>query len=301
MQDVDRGASVKFDSPLRYPGGKTALGPFLAETIALNGLANCAYFEPFAGGAGAALWLLRKGIVSEVHINDLDPCVAAFWRAALGEPDRFSDAIMSAKLDIDEWKRQRDIYTAKDASKPFELGFATFYLNRCNRSGVLADAGPIGGYAQTGKWKMDARFYRESLATRVRELGRSSDRIHLSDMDAHRFLIEKLPRGRGRSRVFAYLDPPYWEKGGRLYLNSYAPERHRELALYMQRQRALRWVMSYDDTPQVERLYADADVHRFSWRYNINEPRDATELLIAPRNLQLPSLDGREGRQACLT
>ena len=287
---------MKFDSPLRYPGGKAALGPFLAETIALNGLTDCAYFEPFAGGAGAALWLLRKGIVSEAHINDLDPCIAAFWKAALGEPDRFSEAIMSAKLDIDEWKRQRAIYDGRNANKPFDLGFATFYLNRCNRSGVLSGAGPIGGYAQTGKWKIDSRFYRESLAERVRALGKLSDQIRFTNLDAHQFLKEKLPRGRGRSRVFAYLDPPYWEKGGRLYLNSYALEDHTALSQYMQRQKALKWVMSYDKAPPIERLYDRANIHRLSWRYNVSKPRDAEELLIAPHHLQLPDKNGKEAQ-----
>ena len=289
---------MRFDSPLRYPGGKAALGPFLAETIALNGLADCAYFEPFAGGAGAALWLLRNGTVSEAHINDLDPRVAAFWQAAVHEPARFADAIMSVKLDVAEWKRQRDIYEGGHASPSFELGFATFYLNRCNRSGVLSGAGPIGGYRQTGKWKIGARFYRESLAKRVEELGRMADRIHLSNLDARRFLMNNLPRGRGRSRVFAYLDPPYWENGGRLYLNHYLPDDHAALAEYVQRQRTLKWVMSYDDTPHIERLYAQADVHRLSWRYNMNDPRNAEELLISPHQLKLPVPNKREGSQA---
>ena len=174
-----RSARVKFASPLRYPGGKAALAPFLGETITLNGLSGCTYFEPFAGGAGTALQLLRNGVVSEVHINDIDPCIVAFWRSVLGEPERFADAIMSAKLDVDEWKRQRGIYKSQDASKQFDLGFATFYLNRCNRSGVLSGAAPIGGYEQTGKWKIDARFYRESL-------GHTSDRAWpTSGTDTH--------------------------------------------------------------------------------------------------------------------
>ena len=297
----DRGVGVKFDSPLRYPGGKAALAPFLTETIALNGVSNCAYFEPFAGGAGAALRLLRKGIVSEAYINDLDPCVAAFWRAALGEPNRFSDAIMSVRLDVGEWKRQRAIYLSQDASKPFDLGFATFYLNRCNRSGVLFGAAPIGGYEQIGKWKIDARFYRESLAERVTELGRLSERIHLSNMDAHRFLLEKLPRGRGRARVFTYLDPPYWEKGNRLYFNSYSSQDHRALARYMQSQKALKWVMSYDDSPLIWDIYTRSNIRRLSLRYNLNRARDAQELLIAPDHLQLPGPHHRKGAQAWTT
>ena len=292
---------MKFDSPLRYPGGKAALGPFLAETIALNGLDDCAYFEPFAGGAGAALWLLRKGVVSKAHINDLDPCVAAFWQAAVFQPDRFSDHIMSAKLNLDEWKRQRDIYAAGDGSKPFDLGFATFYLNRCNRAGVLSGAGPIGGYAQTGKWKLGARFYRETLAKRVRALGELSERIELSNLDAHRFLKEKLPRGRGRSRVFAYLDPPYWENGRRLYLNSYTPADHSALADYMQGQRVLRWVMSYDDAAQIRGMYSSVDTHRLTLRYNLGDSRAAQELLIRPSHVRLPGGDRPHGTQAWLS
>ena len=292
---------MRFASPLRYPGGKAALAPFLGETITLNGLSGCAYLEPFAGGAGTALQLLRNGVVSEVHINDIDPCIVAFWRSVLGAPERFADAIMSAKLDVDEWKRQRGIYKNQDASKQFDLGFATFYLNRCNRSGVLSGAAPIGGYEQTGKWKIGARFYRESLAARVIELGQRAEQIHISDMDARRFLVEKLPRGHRRGRVFVYLDPPYWHKGSRLYLNACSPKDHRALARYMQGQKTLKWIVSYDDTPSVRDMYAWATIRQLSLRYHLQEARNAQELLIAPHHLQLPGQDRRNGVQAWTT
>ena len=292
---------MKFASPLRYPGGKAALAPFLGETIALNDLSNCAYFEPFAGGAGAALQLLRDGVVSEVHINDIDPCVAAFWRAVLGAPERFADAIMSARLDVDEWKRQRDICRGKDVSKPFDLGFATFYLNRCNRSGVLFGAAPIGGYEQTGKWKIGVRFYRESLAARVIELGHRAEQIHVNEMDALRFLAEKLPRGLQRGRVFVYLDPPYWDKGGRLYLNTCSPKDHRALARYTQGQKTLKWIVSYDDTLPIRNMYTRATIRRLSLQYHLQGARDAQELLIAPDYLQLPGQNRPNGAQAWTT
>lgn len=292
---------MKFDSPLRYPGGKAALAPFIAKTIAMNDLADCAYYEPFAGGAGAALRLLREEVVSRVHINDLDPRIATFWRAAVGQSERFAAAIMSVKLNLHEWKRQRDVYLSNDASKPFELGFATFYLNRCNRSGVLSGAAPIGGYGQAGKWKLDARFYRESLAKRVLDLGRRAARIHISNMDAGRFLVEKLPRGHDRGRVFTYLDPPYWEKGGRLYFNSYSPKDHNALARYMQRQRTLKWVMSYDNAQEITEMYAGLAISRLSVRYSLYRVAGAQELLIAPEHLQLPAPGLREDAQAWTT
>ena len=205
------------DSPLRYPGGKASLAAFLARTIELNGLAGCSYFEPFAGGAGAALRLLKAEVVSEIYLNDWDPCIAAFWKAALTESERFAAAIQSVPLNISEWRRQQGIYAGGGNGNAFELGFATFYLNRCNRSGMLAGAGPIGGYEQTGSWKIDSRFNRENLAARILELGRKRDRIRVTNLDALPFWVKSLPRGRGRSSVFAYLDPPYCAKGNRVF------------------------------------------------------------------------------------
>ena len=292
---------MKFASPLRYPGGKAALAPFLGETIALNDLSNCAYFEPFAGGAGAALQLLRDGVVSEVHINDIDPCVAAFWRAVLGAPERFADAIMSARLDVDEWKRQRDICRGKDVSKPFDLGFATFYLNRCNRSGVLVGAAPIGGYEQTGEWKIGVRFYRESLAARVIELGHEQNRYTSTKWMLSGFWRKSCRVDFSEAAFFVYLDPPYWDKGGRLYLNTCSPKDHRALARYMQGQKTLKWIVSYDDTLPIRNMYTRATIRRLSLRYHLQGARDAQELLIAPDYLQLPGQNRPNGAQAWTT
>ena len=301
LPEGDPSVGAKFDSPLRYPGGKAALGPFLAKTIAMNDVDGCAYYEPFAGGAGAALRLLREEAVSCVHINDFDPRIAAFWQAAVGQSERFAAAIMSVKLNVQEWKRQREVYLRKDPSKLFELGFATFYLNRCNRAGILFGAAPIGGYEQAGKWTLGARFYRETLAERVCNLGRLAAQIHISNMDAGRFLVEKLPRGRDRTRVFAYLDPPYWGKGGRLYFSSYSPKDHKSLARYMQRQKTLKWVMSYDDAEEIRTVYADSSISPLSVRYSLCRVGGAREILITPEHLQLPAPELREDAQAWTT
>lgn len=281
---------MRYDSPLRYPGGKAALAPFLGEIIARNGLADCSYFEPFAGGAGAALRLLREGVVSEIHINDLDPCIAAFWRAVLAEPERFADAVASAKLNVREWERQRQIYRDRDTGRPFDLGFATFYLNRCNRSGVLSGATPTGGYRQTGKWKLDARYYRERLAERVNEISRRAEQIHVSDLDARRFLVERLPRGRARRRVFAYLDPPDWDKGRRLCLNSCSPRGSQGAGPVhvgpedVASGRVLRRHAVRQGTP----CRAHDTRHGLSLKYNLQRAREAQELLIAPSHVTLP-------------
>ncbi|MDD9812024.1 MAG: DNA adenine methylase [Gammaproteobacteria bacterium] len=279
---------MKHDSPLRYPGGKASLAAFLRRTIELNDLTGCPYFEPFAGGAGAALRLLREGTVSNIYLNDLDPRITAFWHAVLNEPARFADTILSVPVSIAEWKKQWQVYLRKDAKDPFALGFATFYLNRCNRSGVLSGAAPIGGYAQAGKWKIDARFGREGLAERVTKVAQKREQIHITNTDAREFLAKRLPRGHGRKRAFVYLDPPYYSKGGRLYLNSYSHKEHDDLARHLRRQNTLKWVMSYDNARFIRGLYETFVIHSLPIRYSLQRKQQMRELLISPSHVQIP-------------
>ena len=276
---------MKFDSPLRYPGGKAPLATLLSQTVELNGLSGCSYFEPFAGGAGAALRLLREGTASEIYLNDLDPRIYSFWRAVLYESERFADAVLSVPLTLAEWRRQQQICILRDSTQPFDLGFATFYLNRCNRSGIILGSAPIGGYAQSGKWTMDARFYRETLAERVLAIGRQQEKIHVSNMDALDFFVTRLSCRDEQKPSFAYLDPPYHEKGNRLYMNFYSDDDHRALAQYIQEQNDLPWVISYDDSDYIRQLYSTCNISRLSLRYSLQRRRQAQELLIWPCHL----------------
>lgn len=276
-------------SPLRYPGGKASLSRFLTDVIDLNDLRGCVYYEPYAGGAGAALTLLRDGVVSELFLNDADARVYAFWRASLNCTDRFVKRLWSIPLTVEEWKRQRAICLRPSCYSLFDVGFAAFYMNRCNRSGVLTGSGPIGGYSQDGKWRLDVRFNREALTERFLRLKQYRKQIHVSRKDAIAFLRSYMPRGRGRDRVFAYLDPPYVDNGQRLYLNAYEAEDHRVLADYLGAQRMLPWVMSYDDSDLVRSLYNAYTVMTLPIRYSLQTKREAHELIIAPANVGIPA------------
>jgi len=283
---------VNADSPLRYPGGKASLAGFLAGTIKSNGLHGRRYYEPFAGGAGAGLRLLREGVVSEIVLNELDPGVFAFWRAVLGKPDRFRERIKTVPVTVDEWNRQKEISMDKhqQAEMSFELGFATFYLNRCSRSGIIVGSAPIGGYEQEGEWRIGARFYRETLVKRIRWLKRHKERIHLSNKDAIQFLEEDIPKNGEQGKVLVYLDPPYFVNGHRLYGCSYREEDHRRLADYMKGRHDLKWIMSYDDAEFIRELYGDLVRRKRPGRYSLQDRREASELVIAPKHVELPEL-----------
>ncbi len=267
-------------SPLRYPGGKGALYSRLRKVIRENGLAGCTYVEPFAGGAGAGLALLVTGQVSRVVINDLDPAIHAFWKSLTAEPDEMIARIRKVPVTVKEWRRQKEIYTAGSEADLHALGFATFFLNRTNRSGVL-NGGPIGGLEQTGNYLIDARFNREGLAERIRTLGLLKANILVTSLDG-RAVIKKYA---SRPRSFTYVDPPYFEKAGSLYMHSFRSEDHEGLAKELNSKANGHWLLTYDDVPQVESLYPERRIRRFGLNYSAHRVTKATEAAVLSDSL----------------
>lgn len=252
-----------------------ALYARLRKTIRDSGLAGCTYVEPYAGGAGAGLALLVTGQVSRVVINDLDPAIYAFWRTIVDEPDFLMERIDNVSLDVNEWRRQRTIYAIGDVTNMATLGFATFYLNRTNRSGVL-NGGPIGGLDQTGNYKIDARFNRDALRERIRILSLYKDCITVTCQDG----LETIREYADKSDTFIHADPPYFEKAGSLYMNAFQPRDHENLARVLNNIEDSSWVLTYDNVPQVSELYRDRRRRAFELNYSAHRVMKATEIAV---------------------
>ncbi|OGG52650.1 hypothetical protein A3C20_00150 [Candidatus Kaiserbacteria bacterium RIFCSPHIGHO2_02_FULL_55_25] len=267
---------MKHCSPLRYPGGKSFLATEferILDSIALN---KPTYVEPYAGGAGAALTLLFADKVERIVINDRDDAIYSFWKAVTENADSFVRKIYSTPVTVDEWEKQREIYLDVGA-ETFKRGFATFFLNRTNVSGVM-NAWPIGGIDQEGNYKIDARFNKKGLAARVRKIGKYADRIEVRNEDG----IELAESYLGQSNTFIYLDPPYFQKGACLYMNSYKKDDHAELAKTLNDHADANWILTYDDVPEIVKLYGDRKgIKRFSLSYRVNTVRKAQELMIS--------------------
>lgn len=278
-------ADQLYPSPLRYPGGKGKLAGFMKLVMLENRLVGCEYVEPYAGGASVALSLLFEEYVSHVHINDLDPAVHAFWAAVLERTDELCDRIAAVRVTMTEWHRQRAVHDQPDPD-PLDLGFSTFFLNRTARSGIIR-GGVIGGYEQTGRWKLDARFGREDLIRRVRRVARFASRITLSCVDAAQFLAERLPQVEN---AFAYLDPPYYAKGQGLYRNFYEHDDHVRIAGLVARTDAP-WLVSYDAHDEIEVLYGRWPSVRYRLSYSAQNRYRGQELMFASPSLRLPDTD----------
>lgn len=264
-------------SPLRYPGGKVKLYPFMEQLIRQNTVDPPIYVEPFAGGAGLALELLFNGNVERIMINDLDPAIYSFWYSITNEETfyLFINRVNEVDININEWKIQKDIYMHQDIHNKLELGFATFFLNRCNRSGILK-AGPIGGQKQNGNYRIDCRFNKDRLIPLLRKIYDNRNRIDVTNLNAEEF-IEYIDMNY--DNLFIYLDPPYVEKGYQLYKNSFTKEDHVSLSKKIKKLKN-KWFVTYDNTDLIKELYSDCKTEIFNIQYSAGSKRVENEIAV---------------------
>lgn len=272
-------------TPLRYPGGKQKLTPFVLEILRSNGLEGGDYVEPYAGGAGVAMELLVDGHVQYVHLNDSSYHIYAFWNSALHRTDEFCNRISRSLLNIEEWLNHREVLRHPEQHSELDVGFATFYLNRTNRSGVLT-GGVIGGLNQTGQWKIDARFPRSDLIRRIELISSYRDVISLTNLDAEDYFNEQLPLLPENSLI--YCDPPYFNKASRLYLNHYSESDHKRIAKTVQELDGLKWIVSYDGVEPILEYYSERRTFLYELQYNASRAYKGNEVFIFSDNLVIP-------------
>jgi len=256
-----------------------------AAILRSNHLERSHYAEPYAGGCGLALELLYGGYVADIHINDIDPSIWAFWHCVLNETDAFVERILNTTVTIDEWLAQREYMRSGKTDDVLALAYCAFFLNRTNRSGIIKGGGVIGGLDQTGNYKIDCRYNAEGLAKRIKRISKYGERIHLTNLDAVDFINgckKRLP-----AETLMFVDPPYYNKGATLYTSFYKPEDHAQLAATML---ALDhpWVVTYDDTPEIRGLYRNRRQYCFDIKYSLQNKRLGTELLIASKGMKMP-------------
>jgi DNA adenine methylase len=279
---------MRYNTPLRYPGGKAKIANYIKLILRQNELYDVDYIEPYAGGAGVALSLLYESFAQSIHINDLDRSVYAFWWAVLNETDAFCDLIQNTPLTVTEWYRQKEVQQCQETAEMLELGFSTFFLNRTSRSGIVHKAGIIGGKYQTGMWKIDARFNREELKLRVKQVARYRNRIHLYNLDATDFLQTTIPNLG--DNAFAYLDPPYYVKGQELYRNSYVHDDHATISKIIA-EVEIPWVVSYDNTTQICNLYSEFQSLEYGISYSAALNYVGDEVMFFSNNLEIPRVE----------
>lgn len=274
-------------SPLRYPGGKTQLSPFVDNLISSNKLKNCTYIEPFSGGAGVAIELLLSHRAEKIVLNDYDKSIYSLWYSILNHTDKLIELIEKTPISIESWHKQKILYNEnKNYRNSIENGFATLFLNRTNRSGII-NAGPIGGYSQDGNYKLDCRFNKSDLIKKIISISKERDRIDLYQKDTL-VLIDIIKKRYCKESSFIFFDPPYFVQGNKLYTNFYKGKDHANLAKSISSLEDWYWITTYDNIPEIYDIYSQySNIQKFEYclTYSAQRKAKATEYLFSSKKL----------------
>lgn len=272
------------DSPLRYPGGKTSLYPFVQNILQLNKLNEVTYIEPFAGGAGLAFRLLFNKNASRIVINDADPAIFSFWHCVLNRTAEMCTLIQDVNVTIDEWDKQKEIFVSRGNGDLLAYGFSTLFLNRTNVSGVLK-GGIIGGRDQYSKDKIYARFNKATLINKINRIGEMKHFIKLYNLDAYDLMNDIVP---GEFEPFINFDPPYVKKGSHLYSNYYTSDDHYLLGAAINNF-PYTWMVTYDNCALIRGIYSNRRQCLLPTKYSAGSTKFTHEIGIFSDNLILPT------------
>lgn len=264
-----------FFTPLRYPGGKGKFANFVKDLFEANNLSGD-YLEPYAGGAGVALDLLFNDYCTNIHINDFDIAVYNFWKSVTENTEPFLQLLNDTNITMEEWYKQKQILSNHHEHSQLEHGFATFFLNRTNRSGILK-GGVIGGKNQNGNYKLDARYNKENLSRRIEKIGQYSDRIKVHNLDALELLSnvdDLLP-----ANSLIYLDPPYYVKGQGLYRDFYVHDDHVKIREALDKVKT-KWIVSYDNCDPIKEIYKGYKKDEYVLNYSAHTTSKGQEIMF---------------------
>lgn len=255
--------------------------------MAKNQLIGGHYLEPYAGGSAVALDLLFSGTAEHIYINDIDPAIYLFWKAVTTQPDDLLRLVSETPITMEEWYKWRSVLRNEVEANDIERGFATLFMNRTNRSGILK-AGVIGGLEQKGAYKLDARFKKDVISRRIERIAENAKKITVLNEDALSLI------GRCASflpaRSLIYLDPPYFVKGKGLYRSFYEHRDHEEIATELQSPNfKFNWVVSYDNAPEIRKMYRHSKTIDHQLNYSAQTVYKASEVIFFSPRITAPA------------
>jgi len=257
---------------MRYPGGKTKLLSAIAKYIPNN---FSEYREPFFGGGSVGLHILREG-VKHSWINDLDYGIYSFWKSVKDQPDELIKKVLAYVPSAKDFYQIQDDFLAKKIMPTLDAGFKKLVIHQISFSGLGVKAGsPIGGRNQTGKWLVGCRWNPKNIEKEIRRSNKLLVNTLITNVDFNGVIVKDSARS-----VFVFIDPPYYNKGNDLYLCGF--DQHEKLSELLMKSK-FDWVLTYDDCPEIRKLYRFANIHRVDVNYTIKTSRQRKELIICPR------------------
>jgi DNA adenine methylase len=246
-------------SPLRYPGGKSRA---LTQIIPHIPLDIKEFREPFVGGGSVFLGFKKQFelLPLQYWINDLNYDLFCFWKATKYQIEDLLELIVKFRVKYTEGRELYKYFTNPDnIYSELDRAARFFILNRITFSGTVE----AGGYSQKA---FEQRFTESSLQ-RLKELAPCLTAVKITHGDYEELLFQ------GGEDVFIFLDPPYLEATkSKLYGVKGALHTsfdHERFAENMQKCQH-RWLITYDDSPEIRRLFSFAEIVEWELQYGMN-------------------------------
>ncbi|HEX8071973.1 MAG TPA: DNA adenine methylase [Pyrinomonadaceae bacterium] len=253
-------------SPLRYPGGKNravkAITKLIFAQIPSDEKKLC---SPFLGGGSIELACTTK---MEVYGADIFEPLVAFWRVLLRDPEMLARRVEPYLHSLTRTQfynlQKRFIHLTDEV----ERAAAFFVLNRSSFSGTTLSGGMSPGHPR----------FTQSAIERIKSF--KVDNFHVENAD-YREVIPK------HEDAFLYLDPPYLNGQGLYGVKGDTHKSFDHEALADLLHKRDRWIMSYNDCPEVRELYKDKTIVSIEWIYGMSKNKQSKEVLIASPDVNL--------------
>jgi DNA adenine methylase len=245
------------DNVLKWIGGKHTLGEFIIKLMP----PHKEYIEVFMGGGNI---FLQKPLATVNVVNDLNNNLINMYKVINDEKKKealkmlfdhvpygraFFEYFLSIYKDPMRWAQSEQIFRA----------FAYIYLNRVS----------FNGQGQTYARRNDSvvlysldqvidKMYRKFQSGKT-----VFERLPFDELLAEVEWKENVPKigllKYDRQDCFLYLDPPYWVTtqavGSGYYEKVMSTKEHPLLRDILVKHKRARWLLSYDDVPEVRHLY----------------------------------------------
>lgn len=273
---------------IRYPGSKAKLVDRIVDWFPeqfvepLFVSRNAHYIEPFFGSGAVGFHVMeRMHCAASVTIADLDVGIVSLWKSVLSQPRSLIRKIINFVPTVEQFYRLKQ--SDGEFTDEVDTGFRKLALHRLSVSGfgVMA-GGPIGGRKQLGAYTVGCRWKPQRMAlciARLHKLLKKFARLQI----LHSSVFDVLTGIQSANdETFVYLDPPYFEKGSQLYKFGFSPNDHTALARVLMGA-AYGWTASYDDHPEIRKLYSGCNFQELEIIYSNAVCREA----IRPKNREV--------------
>jgi len=266
-------------TPFRYPGAKNKLLPILISEIdKVIYTSKCIGFaDVFVGGGSVLLGIANKYQKIHLFANDKDYWVYCFWKIVSDENTNSLNKLLDMMKSFPTISLFNELRQNTSIDE-VDCAYKAIFFNRTAFSGILT-SGPIGGQEQKSKWTVDCRYNFDKLQNKILKchellVGRTT----VSNDDFYNYNI------MSDSNILLYCDPPYFEKGNMLYREGMTPNEHKKLSDLLCSRDG--WLLSYDDHPEIRKLYVTKKIIDLSANYCINgkkvDWKKKNELIITP-------------------